>query len=306
MISASLTALIMVSFIPNVWLFDIASQLRLAIAAIVLVCMPVLLILRAKAGFAIALLGFTINAVPILSMYLDRQKTVEARKTVTILNFNSEFQHNNQFKLFETLVAQKEPDLVALVEVDKKWIDSIDETMKRYKYKKIYIVGPGMAYFSKFPIEESNARYYGKSHHPRITATIRIGNRPVQLVLAHPTTPKNESGYLERNQEISLLKKEMAALNNPKVLIGDLNCGPWSPVFADLLKAGLRDSQQGIGPQPSWPARTGRVIDGLPIPPLVPIDHVLVSQDIIVLERTAGPSLGSDHLPVLVKIALPE
>ncbi|HNG75521.1 MAG TPA: hypothetical protein PLY72_13735, partial [Candidatus Obscuribacter sp.] len=60
----------MVSFIPNVWLFDIASQLRLAIAAIVLVCMPVLLILRAKAGFAIALLGFTINAVPILSMYL--------------------------------------------------------------------------------------------------------------------------------------------------------------------------------------------------------------------------------------------
>ena len=302
-----MTVIAAVGFLPNVWLFDLASQLRLVHAAVLLVCLIILLLVRSHTGIAIVLVGSLVNAAPIIMMYQDRQQIpANDGKVISILNFNSEFQHNDQVEQFEDLVSKREPDVVALVEVDKKWIDAIEPTMRRYPYSKIFLVGPGMAFFCKFPIEQCEARYYGRSHHPRITATIRVDNRPVRLIFAHPTTPKNENGYHERNQEISLLGQEVSALPSPKVLIGDLNCGPWSPVFGNLLKAGLRDSQQGFGPQPSWPARVGRVIDGMPIPPLVPIDHVLASEDIVVLQRTAGPSIGSDHLPVFVKIVLPK
>jgi endonuclease/exonuclease/phosphatase (EEP) superfamily protein YafD len=91
---------------------------------------------------------------------------------------------------------------------------------------------------------------------------------------------------------------------NPKILIGDLNCGPWSPAFSNLLSGGLHDSEQGFGPQPSWPARTGRVVENIPIPPLIPIDHVLVSDDICVVQRQTGPPMQSDHVPVFVRIRI--
>ncbi len=96
----------------------------------------------------------------------------------------------------------------------------------------------------------------------------------------------------------------MRAMPSPKLLIGDLNCGPWSPAFAHLLASGLRDSEQGFGPQPSWPARKGRVIENLSILPLVPIDHVLTSDDVCIINREVGPAMNSDHLPVNVKAAI--
>jgi endonuclease/exonuclease/phosphatase (EEP) superfamily protein YafD len=35
----------------------------------------------------------------------------------------------------------------------------------------------------------------------------------------------------------------------------------------------------------------------------IPIDLALVSANVRVVERCAGPDLGSDHLPVLTRIA---
>ncbi len=37
----------------------------------------------------------------------------------------------------------------------------------------------------------------------------------------------------------------------------------------------------------------------------IPIDHALVSEDVRVLDRRMGPSIGSDHLPIVLDIALP-
>jgi endonuclease/exonuclease/phosphatase (EEP) superfamily protein YafD len=121
----------------------------------------------------------------------------------------------------------------------------------------------------------------------------------------HPDEgPGKEVLYDERNQELSLIRDEMISMNHPAILVGDLNCGLWSPAFRHLVDAGLHDSEQGFGPQPSWPARNGRVIENVPIPPLVPIDHVLVSNDVCVLQRVTGPPMQSDHLPVFVRVAI--
>ncbi len=104
---------------------------------------------------------------------------------------------------------------------------------------------------------------FGKSFHPRVIATLELDKGLVNVVIAHPTTPQSEGGFVERNREFDLLKKEIKDLPAPKILVGDLNCGPWSPAFANLISStDLVDSEQGLGPQPSWPARVGRVVDG--------------------------------------------
>jgi len=293
--------------VPAIWICDMISQFTLAYAIILLILLVALLLLRSKIGAAIVLVGAIVSAVPVVGMYIKDGCTADKEaQTIGILNFNTEFQHNDRYDLLAKLVDDRNPDIFALVEINKKWIDAIEPTTRRFPYSKIFIVGPGMALFSKFPIEKCEVRYFGKSHHPRILATILVQGRPLQIVIAHPTTPKSETGFIERNQEMSLIHDEIQASPSPKVLIGDLNCGPWSQAFKNLLTAGLQDSEQGFGPQPSWPARNGRVQEGLPVPPFVPIDHILVSRDICVQSRVAGPGMESDHLPVFVKATLPK
>jgi hypothetical protein len=77
-----------------------------------------------------------------------------------------------------------------------------------------------------------------------------------------------------------------------------LNLTPWSFHFKVLLRVtGLHDSARGFGVQPSWPNNNPFL--------RIPLDHVLHSPDIVVLQRTIGPDVKSDHFPVIVDLALP-
>lgn len=82
------------------------------------------------------------------------------------------------------------------------------------------------------------------------------------------------------------------------MLLGDLNTTPWGHAFRWLVtESELRDTSCGVGFQWSWPASFW--------PPVIPIDHALVSEDVRVLDRRMGPSIGSDHLPLVLDIVLP-
>ncbi len=304
------TGLGALSFIPGVWIFDQFSQFRLVYTLILTVCVLILGVLRASRSFVISLMLLILISMPVALMFIpDGCSTANVSSQFTedrirVLNFNTEFQHNDNYKLFDEIVRTREPDVVAIVEINKKWVDALSNTLKPYPYKKFVNQGAGLALFSKYPIVKIQISSFGKSHHPRIFAELKVKDTIINVIVAHPTTPKTIVGFEERNSEINLLTDEIAAISGPKIFIGDLNCGPWSSEFQKLLKAGLRDSEQGFGPQPSWPARNGRVIESLPIPPLIPIDHVLVSKEFCVTSRQAGPAIGSDHLPVFVKLKM--
>lgn len=320
-----------VSFLTDSWIGDLLSQLRLVWGWLLLPILLVFVCLRMVLPLCLLSLVFLVNTAPVLLMYLPLENTLTESlkdssietlndssrdssfpsaprvsggkpKVISLLNYNTEFQHNNNYKSFEALLRQHQPDLLVLTEVDSTWLTAISDATKVFPYSKTVIAGAGLAMFSKYPIGKSEVRYFGKSHHPRIFAQLTFPTYKLNLVLVHPPTPQEEARFLERNQELSLIASEIKELSGPTILVGDFNCGPWSKPFAELLKSDLKDSEQGFGPQPSWPARVGRVVERLAVPPIVPIDHVLVSRDIKVLCRTAGPAIGADHLPVFVKL----
>ena len=291
-------------FIPNIQFCDVASHFRLVYIAILGLILVPLLMVRSTFGILIVAVGFVINSVPIILASLPRAcLCADNSQMVSILNYNSEFQVNNRVDLLRKEIEKKQPDIIALVEINQRWIDELQPSIEVYKHRKSAIDGPGLALLSKFPIERAEVNHYGKSNHPRIIATLLVGNQHLNVIVVHPTTPK-PSGFLERNQELKLVTEEAKSLASPKMVIGDLNCTQFSPVFKQFAAAGLDDSSQGAGLQPTWPARVGRVIPFVPIPPVVPIDHLLVSKDICVVKREVGPPIASDHLPVFLTIKM--
>jgi endonuclease/exonuclease/phosphatase (EEP) superfamily protein YafD len=83
---------------------------------------------------------------------------------------------------------------------------------------------------------------------------------------------------------------------SPVVVVGDLNVTPWSAHYRRLLaEAELIDSQRVTACNPVGPHSAG--------PLGLPIDHVLHSDDVTVLDRELGPSFGSDHRSVHARLA---
>lgn len=308
----------LVSLIPGNWICDLLGQLKIVFVILLLVSALALNAVQSFKLARLAALTLVILSVPVVQMSFSsgRPGMVENQPgskaggggntiptTFSLLNFNTECQRNQRFDLFRSLVEKEKPDVMVFVEIDKAWLEQLQSMNSEYPHQQSVLEGPGMVVCSKFAIENFEVRHFGKSNHPRLRFGLRVGDQLVNVITLHPTTPKSESGYLERNAEMALVADEIEALAAPKLIVGDLNCTPWADSFKRLCKPGMRDSEQGRGPQPTWPARTGRVVPGIPIPPLVPIDHVLVSDDVIVNSRNAGPAINSDHLPVFVRLS---
>jgi endonuclease/exonuclease/phosphatase (EEP) superfamily protein YafD len=86
-------------------------------------------------------------------------------------------------------------------------------------------------------------------------------------------------------------------VSGPVVVVGDLNITPYSPLFQDwLARTGLTDTRRGRTLSPSWPVQ-------LPIVG-VPIDHCVVSHDVVIVRHRRLPAFGSDHYPILAELAL--
>jgi endonuclease/exonuclease/phosphatase (EEP) superfamily protein YafD len=237
-----------------------------------------------------------------------------SKNTVKVMHINLFGYLNHNRQLVETAIQSQDPDIVDLVEYTEPWQRDLEHAgiFKKYPYRKI---GQGhIGLYSKLPLRNARLVYADPNHkvanQANIVAQFRLSQQPVTILVAHPASPIQPS-HLEW-QQTSFRKwgKERPTLGKNLLIVGDLNTAPWSVEFRRLLKeTGLRDSQVGFGLQPSWPTflpfvRQNRLKSALALPFGIPIDHILVSDNIQVLTRHTGPFIGSDHLPVIAELNL--
>ena len=196
------------------------------------------------------------------------------------------------------LVDSTSPDFIVLLEVNKTWMRSLQRLLSYYSYtqsrsqEKYDIV-----LLSRIPFEDAAVEIIGKAGLPSVIARFDIDGQRLNLIGTHPYSPTSGVRAEYRNQQLAELAKFVSDQEGSTVLLGDLNTTPWSPFFKDFLSSsGLRDSREGFGLQPTWPVRF--------LPARVPIDHCLVSSNVVVHDREIGPDIGSDHYPVVVDFSL--
>jgi len=87
-------------------------------------------------------------------------------------------------------------------------------------------------------------------------------------------------------------------------MAGDFNTSDQSPSYNQLAAAGIdsfREAGSGFGA--TWPVAAVQQLPSF-VPPFIRIDYVFHSKDFRAVSAQPGQPIGSDHLPLFVRLVL--
>jgi endonuclease/exonuclease/phosphatase (EEP) superfamily protein YafD len=273
------------------------SHFRLQYLVVSLLLVLVFVGLRSYVYVGALLLVCLVNASLVLPWYFDT-KNSETGADLTVLLANVLSSNTEYERLFDLLEAE-EPDIVVLLEVSPDWLVALAALRSEYPYSyaEAHDGNFGIALFSRLPISSAHHVDSPPFGFPTINASLTAGEQLLHLVATHPMIPVTGEMYFARNEQLGSLPDLLRKPPGATILIGDLNTAMWEPSYRTLVQAtGLKNARRGFGVLPTWPTF-------LPFA-MIPIDHVLVSEEIGVKAVRTGGGIGSDHLPLIVELAL--
>jgi endonuclease/exonuclease/phosphatase (EEP) superfamily protein YafD len=279
------------------WLFDVISSFRVQYAAILSVAVLVLVLARWWVLAGVAGLALLLNLAVILPLYLPRAEPSAELPRITVLSFNV-LAGNSRYQAVTNYIRRVDPDVVFLHEAYQPWEEAVEAADLGYEITRsrteeltfgtLVLTRPGA---------EVRSYGFGAGQRRGVEVLQMVGDRQVAVLGIHPLAPTGPGRTELRDGQLDWAGEWADSQSGPTVVTGDFNATLWSHAYRELQRrGGLTESMRGFGLQPSYPVGT----------PLlrVPIDNLLHSADLTTVSRQLGPSLGSDHFPLLVELAV--
>ncbi|MEM9692757.1 MAG: endonuclease/exonuclease/phosphatase family protein [Myxococcota bacterium] len=278
------------------WALELTTHLQLHLALASIGLLIAATIQRRSHAAGGALLCLAVSGTPVARLETGGGAEVTEGPSLRLVGFNVHTDNPDPAALRQ-FVDEAAANVVFLYEVSPSLLRELERLAPA---KTVVVAKPrldnfGIAAITTGPAE---ARLI-ESGTPGIRfAEVRLerGGRSWSLLGVHPLPPLGAEMSRRRNRSLKRIADWVSQQRGPYVVIGDLNLTPFSPHFDDLLAAGLRNSQRGFGYAGTWPA-------DLPSLLRIPIDHALVGDGVVVVDRRVGPSLGSDHLALAIEVA---
>lgn len=283
------------------WLLDLTTHFRWYWFGLALGGLMLAAALRRPAAALLCAAALVINARDLLPYWLPSPAAVEAadRRPVRLAAMNVH-RANRRTAAAIDHVRSRRPDVLAVLEVDDHWATALADLADVLPHRLI-VPRPdnfGIALLSRWPLADARVAEFTATGFPSIVATVRHEAGDFRFIATHPYPPFDGPATEQLVEHLDGVAAEAAASTLPCVVAGDLNAAPWSRGFRRLIAAaGLRDTALGLGVRGTYHA-------GLPAP-RIPIDHILVPTGSVVLRRSVGPHIGSDHFPVEADVILP-
>jgi endonuclease/exonuclease/phosphatase (EEP) superfamily protein YafD len=293
---AGLTAATLMSFLGRFFLlFDLFSHFRVQYFQLALVLIGVSIWKKNNRALVLFSVLACLNYAFVLPLYFGKPPVpTEQPARAMLMNILAS---NGNTEQVLSAIESANPDLLVLEEVTPKWAEELSALDYPYRVAQVRDDCFGIMLLSRYPLSKTNVVVIGSAGVPTITANVHLPQGEILLIATHPLPPFGAEFSKHRNNQLAGLPNLGKMQKHPVLLIGDLNVSPWSSRFKRLLKeSGLKNSMQHFGFQPSWPA-DNRLLR-------IPIDHVLHSPEIRIYNRAVGPSVGSDHFPVIVDFSL--
>jgi endonuclease/exonuclease/phosphatase (EEP) superfamily protein YafD len=278
------------------WVFEPATFFRLQYAALLAAAGLLALAVRQPylAAAAVALGGVNIAAIAPWH-HLPRAVASSADPTLRIVVFNVK-SRNHHYDQLAPLVARLRPDVVGLIELTPGWAQAAESASSRVRPRRFVVQrgAYGMGLLSATQPTALSVRRFPADGPAVLIARFNIRDLPVTFVLVHLHTPFAGSVH---ERELRALAAARPSLGSRLIVCGDFNTVPWAAQFQDFSRsARLTDVFRGAWHEYSWPSWS-RLFG-------VPLDHCLVSSGLAVRGRHFGPSIGSDHFPLVLDVAI--
>jgi endonuclease/exonuclease/phosphatase (EEP) superfamily protein YafD len=300
-------ALSVATFFSSYVFFDIFTSFRPQFAIGCLLCFVLCLVLARFRWSIVFLLVALVNLYPLLP-YLSGQAMTGSGQFKAI-SFNV-YTENTRYPDVESFLLKEDADFVVLLEVNQDWLDGLSKLKAVYPHvvSKPREDNFGIALLSKFPLLEPRMLVLSEYPVPVVSAGISFpGNKTIRILGIHTMPPAGEVSFAERNLLLDNAALTLSEVSGPKMLLGDFNITPWSPLFSRLLeKSGLQDPAIGQGMQFTFPIAKDDIPQFLFDIISLRLDYILGSREIDFTSLRTGPVLGSDHLPVIAEFSFRE
>lgn len=280
--------------------FDLFSHFRLQYLGACVLLLLILAVLGEKTYALLLLLGVALNGIVIVPWYLPVDST-PGKTQLKVVHANV-LAKNINYAALSDFLHSADPDVVFLQEFNFAWLEGTQGLRKHWPYVETQARDGnfGIAVFSKLPLEKAEAFDSPPLNHPSLEVSLIVNDTPVTMFSTHPMIPLGRNLFDARNQQMDHIAERVQQRMRHKgghvVLLGDFNASMWDRHYRQLEEnTGLRNARKGFGLAPSWPTFL--------LPAMIPIDHVLVSADIAVLDHRLGNRIGSDHVPLVVTLS---
>lgn len=254
-----------------------------------------------RGWLAAGLLGILASAGLLAPGYFPPPNPAPAgqQPNLRILQFNT-YKHRSNPDALIKFVHETSPGIILFQEFDEEWEAALKPLETLYPHHVSFPRYPGGGpdlgqYWRK---DTSLPQPLVEAGIPAVTTTFMINQRPVQIFNVHTAAPFSPRRARHHQEQMTALALHLRRTSSPVIVAGDLNTTPWSRLYQELLRhSGLVSARQGFGILGSWPSFFGFL--------RVPLDQILVSPDIKVIQCRVGPGLGSDHRPILTDLYIP-
>lgn len=257
----------------------------------------VFVVLKNPTWIWVSALCVGVNLVAIVPWYLPPvQPSMSVSVPLRVLSANINIRNRN-YDAVRSLIRSERPDLFVLIEVNRGWLNAMDELKAEYPYS---LKSPnadrfGIALYSAFPLKNAVVQEFQAADVPAIATTVIKDGQPITAIAIHPPPPISTKLFNLRNRDLQIVSDYVRHITKPVVLVGDFNASIWSPFFQQFAqRSQLKNTRRGFGILPTWST-------DMPVF-YTPIDHCFVSSGIQVRNSKTVASIGSDHLPIVADL----
>jgi endonuclease/exonuclease/phosphatase (EEP) superfamily protein YafD len=294
----------------NYWLFRTLEYPRFQkfIAVVTLLCCWTVISFFDQPDFiaiALLLMGgayLFIKIFPYTTMSKKQVLTVEAapeENSLKIFTANV-YQYNQRYAEMKAEIEGCDPDVILLLETDENWEHGMAGLKKNYPHHVAQSLPNtyGMNFYSRFELVNPEMRFLVKPDIPSLDTKVKLrSGQLIQLYGLHPEPPVPGESLRSTAKDKELMKValKVSKLNEPCIVLGDLNDVAWSYTTSLFTKvSGLLDVRCGRGFYSTFSAKSKIM--------RFPLDYIFCSADFGLYKMKRLPANGSDHFPIFTHL----
>jgi endonuclease/exonuclease/phosphatase (EEP) superfamily protein YafD len=278
------------------WLAELGASLRLHLVLASCVVAALAVVGRSMLGGSLAAVVLVANVIVLAPLYTSDPAAAAGPGSLLVAHVNMQ-EHSGDLDALERTLDAVRPDVFVVLEPSTGWLLEIPRHAAGYRM----LVGPHVGRPRVLVLAATRVTHIG---FPRVAGLpqtsmafdVSLDRRRVRVLAVHVLAPSTPGDRRARDEQLAAVGEWARRHKGSEIVLGDLNATPWSEALDRLEDAAdLRNSALGFGVQATWPAFAG--------PAGIPIDQLLHSRDLTVVDRTTRRGFGSDHRSLWVTIA---